>query len=390
MRTYHNPLDLVRERSPERPVALVRPDVLAVAARWFQDNFKGDVFYAVKANPSGWAIRTLAEQGVRSFDVASVPEIELVAEHAPGSRLAFMHPVKSRTAIRRALELGVQTYVVDDKRELAKIKDLAGERRDLNLVVRLAVKSRIAAHMLDAKFGCSPKVAAFLLESAAGFGWRTGLSFHVGSQALKPKAWKPAFRLVAKTLKATSIRPTLIDVGGGFPVPYRGIEPPAFAEYARFIAGEFEALHLPPETELWAEPGRALAAPAMSLIARVELRRGHKLFLNDGYYGSLGDLKLGYVRPHLRVHRPGGGRVKGHHRPFTLLGPTCDSADSIAADFLDFPSHIKEGDWIEFGEAGAYYQALRTRFNGFWPERVEEVADDGPAPSAEGAGQLPR
>ena len=71
MRTYHTPLDLVRERSPERPVALVRPDVLAVAGRWFQDNFKGDVLYAVKANPSPWVIRALAEQGVRSFDVAS-------------------------------------------------------------------------------------------------------------------------------------------------------------------------------------------------------------------------------------------------------------------------------------------------------------------------------
>ena len=59
LHTYHTPLDLVRERSPERPVALVRPDAVAVAARWFQDNFKGDVFYAVKANPSPWVIETL-------------------------------------------------------------------------------------------------------------------------------------------------------------------------------------------------------------------------------------------------------------------------------------------------------------------------------------------
>ena len=76
MRTYHNPLDLVRERSPERPVALVRCAPVAVAARWFQDNLKADVFYAVKANPSRWVIETLVEAGVTGFDVASLNDID--------------------------------------------------------------------------------------------------------------------------------------------------------------------------------------------------------------------------------------------------------------------------------------------------------------------------
>jgi ornithine decarboxylase len=102
LHTYHKPLDLVRERSPERPVAFARPDAVAVAARWFQDSFQGDVFYAVKANPSPWVIETLAKSGVNSFDVASIPEIELVAQCAPGARMAFMHPVKSRKAIAEA------------------------------------------------------------------------------------------------------------------------------------------------------------------------------------------------------------------------------------------------------------------------------------------------
>src|SRR5689334_21895477 len=97
--TYHTPLDLVRERSPERPVAFARPGVVAVAARWFQDNFQGDVFYAVKANPSPWVIEALVNAGVNSFDVASVPEIDLISRFAPGARMAFMHPVKSRKAI---------------------------------------------------------------------------------------------------------------------------------------------------------------------------------------------------------------------------------------------------------------------------------------------------
>ena len=114
MQTYHTPLDLVRERSPERPVAFARPDAVALAARWFQDKFKGDVFYAVKANPSPWVIETLAANGVTSFDVASIPEIELVAQFAPGSRMAFMHPVKSRRAIATAyFDHGVKTFALD-------------------------------------------------------------------------------------------------------------------------------------------------------------------------------------------------------------------------------------------------------------------------------------
>ena len=111
MRTYSSPLDLVRERSPERPVALVRPRSVSVAARWFQDNLKADVFYAVKANPSRWVIESLVEAGVTGFDVASLAEIELVRSVSADARLAFMHPVKSRGAITKAyFDHGVRTF----------------------------------------------------------------------------------------------------------------------------------------------------------------------------------------------------------------------------------------------------------------------------------------
>jgi len=131
------PLDLVRERSPERPVALVRPDAVALAAHWFQANFKGDVLYAVKANPSPWVIETLFANGVAAFDVASIPEVELVKTHAPGARLAFMHPVKSRSAIAQAyFDFGVRTFAFDALEELDKILDVTGQAKDLNLIVR--------------------------------------------------------------------------------------------------------------------------------------------------------------------------------------------------------------------------------------------------------------
>ena len=100
MRTYQLPLDLVRERPPERPVALVRPRSVSVAARWFQDNLKADVFYAVKANPSRWVVETLVEAGVRGFDVASldglaprsIPTVRTTAEEAARKVVRLSRP----------------------------------------------------------------------------------------------------------------------------------------------------------------------------------------------------------------------------------------------------------------------------------------------------------
>ena len=154
MRKHHTSLDLVRARSPERPVALVRPDAASVAAKWFQDNLKGDVFYAVKANPSPWVIQTLWDAGITSYDVASVPEIELVRSIAPEARLAFMHPVKSRAAISAAyFDHGVKTFALDTHEELEKILDATGGAKDLNLIVRTAVNADGAAYTLSGKFG---------------------------------------------------------------------------------------------------------------------------------------------------------------------------------------------------------------------------------------------
>ena len=188
MHTYHTPLDLVRERSPERPVAFARPGVVAVAARWFQDSFKGDVFYAVKANPSPWVVKTLIANGVTSFDVASIAEIELIATHAPGARMAFMHPVKSRKAIASAyFDHGVKTFALDSHEELQKILAATGGAGDLTLIVRLAVSAEGASYSLSGKFGVELHEApALLLAARAATQGKMGVSFHVGSQCMRP------------------------------------------------------------------------------------------------------------------------------------------------------------------------------------------------------------
>ena len=379
MQTYHTPLDLVRERSPERPVAFARPDAVALAARWFQDNFKGDVFYAVKANPSPWVLETLAANGVRAFDVASIPEIELVAQHAPGSRMAFMHPVKSRRAISTAyFDHGVRTFALDTHEELAKILDATGHARDLNLMVRLGVAAEGAAYSLSGKFGVDPHEAPELLLAARRATQDLmGVSFHVGSQCMRPTAYQAAMSQASRALVRAGVFADVVDVGGGFPSVYPGMVPPALADYMDSIDRGFAEMMVHETTELWCEPGRALVAEASSVLTAVELRKGDALYLNDGAYGSLFDATHTKWPFPVKLIRCEGGvahEVEGPLKPYRFYGPTCDSLDHMPGPFW-LPEDVREGDYVEIGMLGAYGVAMNTRFNGFGDTETVVVND---------------
>ncbi len=374
MVTYHAPLDLVRVRSPERPVALVRPGAVAVAATWFQDNLKADVLYAVKANPSPWVIHALHEAGVTGFDVASIPEIELVAEHAPGARMAFMHPVKSRSAIARAYrEFGVRTFALDSHEELQKILEVTGGAADLNLIVRMAVSADGAQYTLNGKFGVPlDQAPALLLAARRATAGLMGVSFHVGSQCMRPTAYQAAMAQVSRAITRAGVFVDVVDVGGGFPSVYPGMTPPDMAEYAAAIHRGFAEMPVPETCELWCEPGRALVAEAASLLVKVELKKGDALHLNDGSYGSLFDAT--HFKWPFPVKLVRDGEAGAELKPFRFYGPTCDSIDHMPGPYM-LPADIDEGDYIEIGMTGAYGVAMATRFNGYGDTELAEVAD---------------
>jgi ornithine decarboxylase len=385
--SYHTPLDLVRERSPERPVALVRPDAVALAANWFQDTFKGDVLYAVKANPSPWVIETLVRNGVNAFDVASIPEIELVREHAPGARLAFMHPVKSRAAIAQAyFDFGVRTFAFDAPEELDKILEATGQAKDLNLIVRLAVETSGAAYSLAGKFGVEAHSAPpLLLAARRATDELMGVAFHVGSQCMRPSAFQAAMAQASRALVRAGVFADVIDVGGGFPSVYPGMIPPDLPEYIAAIDRGFAEMMVHETTELWCEPGRALVAEGSSLLTRVELRKGDALYLNDGSYGSLFDAAHTKWPFPVKLHRA-DGEASAALRPYRFFGPTCDSLDAMPGPFW-LPEDVREGDFIEIGMLGAYGVAMTSRFNGFGDVETCEVED---APMLSMFGLAPR
>lgn len=379
-------LDLVRKQPPERPVALVRRAPVTVAAQWFQANFKGDVFYAVKANPSPWVLETLWAAGVRSFDVASLNEVQLVRETLPDARLAFMHPVKSRAAIAQAyFDHGVRTFSLDTHEELAKILEATNHAKDLNLIVRLATSGEGSNLPLTNKFGAqSHEAPSLLLAARRATQDLMGISFHVGSQCMRPTAYAAAMASASRSLVRAGVFADVVDIGGGFPSVYPGMVPPALSEYMDVIERAFNEMKVHEETRLWAEPGRALVAESTSILTKVELRKGDALYLNDGSYGNLFDATHAKWPFPVRLHRQDEIVDDETLKPFRFYGPTCDSIDSMPGPFW-LPADVNEGDYVEIGMLGAYGVAMGTRFNGYG-ETETVFLDDAPMASLFGLG----
>jgi len=362
--TYHTPLDLVRSRHIENPVVCARPERLARANRWFQENFPGDVLYAVKANPSDWVIDTLVASGSDFFEVASLAEVQLIAARAPQARMAFLHPVKSREAIRRAYhEYGVRIFAIDTHQELQKILEETGQADDLTLIVRLAVSSDFALFSLAGKFGVTAQDGPALIQEARRHAQDLGVSFHIGSQCMEPIAYRAAMLEASRLIVQAGVTVDIVDVGGGFPCIYPGMNPPEMQRYIDAITHAFEDMLVLENAALWCEPGRALVAESESVIVRVDLRKGDRLYINDGSYGALFDAAHAQWRFPVRALRT-EDRPEQSLENFKLLGPTCDSLDALEGPFA-LPADIDEGDYIEIGMLGAYGTALATKFNGF-------------------------
>jgi ornithine decarboxylase len=379
---------VVRALAPDEPVICNRPHAAARAARFFAETFPGKSMYAVKANPSPELLQLLWDEGITHFDVASIAEVRLVRETLPAAAtLCFMHPVKTRSAIAEAYrEHGVRTFSLDTHEELAKIVDATNGAEDLNLLVRLRVSSEHSELSLAAKFGTDLVDAAPLLQATRQHCDALGICFHVGSQAMTPFAYVQAMERVRAAIVDAAVTVDIVDVGGGFPSSYPGMEPPPLEDYFALIHRYFEALPISYSAELWAEPGRALSAEYSSIIVKVEKRRGDELYINDGAYGALFDAA------HVGWRFPVRALEDDLTQPlteFSFYGPTCDDADFMKGPFM-LPADIQAGDWIEIGMLGAYGAAMKTRFNGFGAAEAVVVGDEPMSSLYRGDRQDPR
>jgi ornithine decarboxylase len=393
-------VEAVARSLPDEPVFLFRPHRLLKAAQWFSNNFPGDTFYAVKANPSPHVIRELWRGGVRGFDVASLCEVQLVKSLFANAKLAFMHPIKNFNVISRAyFEYGVRRFVLDSHEELKKIVLATKGATDLTLIVRFSVSNFGSTLPLSGKFGVHADEAPSLLRACRDVAQAMGISFHVGSQSLAPIAYQCALEKVAASISSSIVlqeseggRPItieVVDVGGGFPSVYDMDTPPPLEDYLDAIKCAIGSCSVFSKSKLWCEPGRALAAEGEGLLTRIEGTKrglegdaGDMLYLNDGSFGALYDsVHEKWCYP-VRAVRASGEIQASDSKdlvPYTLYGPTCDSADKFP-DAVMLPAGLKEGDYLEWGNIGAYGRCMATSFNGFGNYDTVKV-EDSPWPS---------
>jgi ornithine decarboxylase len=371
MRKSASALALVTAQPPVHPVLALRRHAATRAAQAFVRQFPGRTLYAVKANPSVDLLKTLWAAGITDYDVASIVEVRLVRKTLPQANLFYMHPVKPAESIAEAyFQHNVRAFSLDSLEELDKICAATNNAQDLTLCVRLAVSSSHAKLSLAAKFGATVEEAPALLLATRQVCDSLGVCFHVGSQAMSPYAYSDAMERVRAVIVKAGVTVDVIDVGGGFPSVYPGMEPPALDGYFATISKSFESLPVSYSAELWCEPGRALCAEYASLVVRVEKRRGDVLFINDGAYGSLFDAAhVGWRYP-VKLLRASQAK----DLEFSFYGPTCDDMDFMKGPFM-LPADIQSGDFIEIGMIGAYGQAIKTNFNGFGDAEAVLMAD---------------
>ena len=376
MQKFKTVEDLVNQLRPEKPVYVIRKNSILSSSRFFQKKFPGKILYAVKTNPHPEVIKTLIENGVDQFDVASIEEIKGIRNLSQTAKCSYMHTVKSRESISEAyFKFGIKTFALDTKDELIKIIESTSNAKDLELFVRVAVSNEHAEIDLSKKFGALNSESAGLLRLVKQHSNKIGLSFHVGSQCMHPISYVKGIAEIGNIIKKTKIIPDYINVGGGFPTIYPDLIPQSIDNYFEEIKKSLENLKINNLPEIICEPGRALVAESGSTIVKVNLRKKQKLYINDGTYGTLFDAGTpNIVFPSKMIKDSSNKIISKKLTAFDFYGPTCDSMDYMKGPFL-LPNNIKENDYIELGQLGAYGLTFRTQFNGFYSDEIYEVED---------------
>ena len=327
-------------------------------------------YYAVKANSEQQIIETLFEEG-SSFDVASYNEFMQVYQYIKHfdkkekkdfvwDKIIFSNTIKERTTLAKIKQYKpLVTY--DNNAELIKLKrhcDTAG------LVLRLKVPDTGSQVEMASKFGAEPGDAQQLIQEAFDMGLKVeGVSFHVGSQCTNFDNYTVALDIAATILndaRKKGFPLNLVDIGGGFPVPYDPAVP-QFANLAAILNSEFTRL-FPDDIQILAEPGRFIVATVAILVSEIigKARREGKVFyhINDGVYHTFSGVVYDHWIPNFHAFKGGEPEI------CAVVGPTCDSFDKISLS-VELPRNLEVGDFLYTENIGAYSIASSTKFNGF-------------------------
>ena len=358
-------------RQTETPFLVMDLSVVEAKFRELREQFPSTaVYYAVKANPAPEIVALLARLG-SNFDIASRYELDLCQSLgiAP-SRISYGNTIKKATDIAYAFSRGVRCFSFDSEVELRKLATYAPGS---NVMCRVQTSGKNAAWPLSRKFGCDVEMAAELIVLSLNLGLRpAGISFHVGSQQTDTSQWNQPLQEVADLflrLARHGVAMDVVNIGGGFPVPYETDVPPV-AEFAQAIGHAVFSAFGSAQPTLMLEPGRSLAAEAGVLQTEVVLIAKKSrtdetrwVYLDVGKFGGLAETHEESIKYRVRTTRTGPAG------PVILAGPTCDSADILyERSGYRLPLDLECGDRVEILNTGAYTSSYSSvGFNGFPP-----------------------
>jgi ornithine decarboxylase len=327
-------------------------------------------YYAVKANSTQQIVETLFKEG-SSFDVASYNEFMQVYQyikhfdkkdkkHFVWDKIIFSNTIKDKATLSKIKQYKpLMTY--DNSDELTIIKNHC---ETAGLIVRLKVPDTGSQVEMSSKFGAEPADAQKLIQQAFDIGLNVeGISFHVGSQCTNFDNFTAALAVTSEIFndaRKKGFGLNLVDIGGGFPVPYDP-QVPEFTILASLLNSEFKRL-FPDDIEILSEPGRFIVATAATLVSEIigKARRDGKVFfhINDGVYHTFSGVVYDHWIPNFRALKEGDQEI------CAVVGPTCDSFDKITLS-ADLPANLEVGDYLLTENIGAYSTASSTKFNGF-------------------------
>lgn len=359
---WNSPREFLATRQPDHPVHFFAPSILQAQATRFQRGFTGLVSFAVKSNPYPIVISNLLAAGVEAFDVASPNEIRLIRELAPYAAMHYNNPVRSRSEIQFAYEMGVRSFAVDGLREFDKLQEIVPPE-DVEISVRFKLPVSGAIYDFGSKFGATPDKAAALLQQVAAAGYIPSITFHPGTQCEDPSAWHAYITQAAAIARNAQVTLKRLNVGGGFPCKMDGEAPNLEVFFALITNTAAAVFDVAPE--LVCEPGRAMVAESFAHAVRIKgINDQGAVFLNDGIYGGLSEFPVLAVDREFAIYSPQGVKRNGRAQPQKVFGPTCDSLD-VLPNPLPIPTDTKEDDYILFQSMGAYVKGVTTDFNGY-------------------------
>lgn len=339
------------------------------------------ICYAVKANSNIGILNVMAKLG-SGFDIVSQGELERVlAAGGDASKVVFSGVAKSRAEIMRALEVGIRCFNVESIAELHHINQIAGEMGKV-APISLRVNPDVDAHthpyistgLKENKFGVSVDEAREVYKLAATLPHVkiTGMDCHIGSQLTELQPFLDAtdrlIRLIEQ-LKEDGITLKHLDLGGGLGVTYTDETPPHPSDYATALLNKLKDYE---DLEIILEPGRAIAANAGILVAKVQYLKSNEsrnfaitdTGMNDMIRPALYEAYMNIIEIDRTLER--------EKAIYDVVGPVCETSDFLGKQR---GLAIAEGDYIAQRSAGAYGASMSSNYNS--RPRTAEVLVDG-------------